>query len=165
MDIKNQDFNLCTNWQRCEFSHTMRDPLAARSYPIQQDWTARLACAGLAVASPVVHAVALVCQAAYRTFHVLILGLSALCFFIGETPERRAVQMKRIDQEVREDLTRIVMTPIAYLGLEFASLYGIFRPQDGAKLYATFERLEYNTPLLAPCFQPTPSSDLLSTDY
>jgi len=59
---------------------------------------------------------------------------------------------------------RIVATPLVLVALELSALYGIFRPYDGRKLYASFERMQYNHWILAPCFQPSPTNHLLGGD-
>jgi hypothetical protein len=41
------------------------------------------------------------------------------------------------------DLLRVVLTPIALVGLELAAIYGIFNPYEGRKLYASIERALY----------------------
>lgn len=56
--------------------------------------------------------------------------------------------------EAGKDLLRIVASPIAIIGLELAAIYGLMRPYDGRKLYATFERAIYGNALIPPCFQP-----------
>ena len=49
-------------------------------------------------------------------------------------------------------------------GYELAALYGCIRPYDGRKLYATIERAMYGDSVLAPCFQPSPTSHALGGD-
>ena len=39
-----------------------------------------------------------------------------------------------------ENLLRIAVNPISLIGLECAAIYGIFRPNDGRKLFASIER-------------------------
>lgn len=56
----------------------------------------------------------------------------------------------------KECAINIAATLIAYPGRELAALYGIIRPYDGRKLYASFERAIYGHEILAPCFQPYP---------
>ena len=52
------------------------------------------------------------------------------------------------------DLLRIITQPVAIIGLQLSAIYGIFRPHDGRKLYASIERAQYGRDILAPCFQP-----------
>lgn len=62
------------------------------------------------------------------------------------------------------DALRIIASPIAIAGLELAAIYGIIRPYDGRKLYASIERAEYRNFILVPCFQPDPTSHALGGD-
>lgn len=57
-----------------------------------------------------------------------------------------------------QDILRIIATPFSILGLELAAIYGMFRPYDGRKLYGSIERATYGKAILAPCFQPNPTS-------
>ena len=65
----------------------------------------------------------------------------------------------RIIQETESSLflkiARIALTPLTILAMTFSSLYGIFMPWNGRKLYASLERFHYQQALLAPCFQPS----------
>jgi len=54
------------------------------------------------------------------------------------------------------DLLRVAFTPLIFLMMEIAAIYGIIAPYNGRKLYATFERCAYGDGKLAPCFQPRP---------
>nr|WP_166155485.1 hypothetical protein [Neochlamydia sp. AcF84]NGY94942.1 hypothetical protein [Neochlamydia sp. AcF84] len=60
-------------------------------------------------------------------------------------------------KDAGQDLLRVVMTPVALVGLELAAIYGIFTPYNGRKLYASIERARYGKFTLAPCFQPGPT--------
>ena len=62
------------------------------------------------------------------------------------------------------DFLRIIATPFSILALLFATLYGLYSPYDGRKLYATIERVAYGKAVLAPCFQPYPKSHALGGD-
>lgn len=59
---------------------------------------------------------------------------------------------------------RILVTPLSIIGLELAAIYGLFRPYDGRKLYASLEREIYGDFVLAPCFQPDPQYHALGGD-
>jgi hypothetical protein len=63
-----------------------------------------------------------------------------------------------------KDLLAVVTAPISLVALEIAALYGCIRPYDGRKLYATLERAVYGDSVLAPCFQPSPTSHALGGD-
>jgi len=107
----------------------------------------RLKCLGLAVATPIVHAVGLVLNLANRVAKVV-----SFAHFQDRATENYSLSDK--SWAVCKDLLRIAFTPIIYLGLELSALYGLALPENGRKLYATFERCAYGKELLAPCFQP-----------
>jgi hypothetical protein len=52
------------------------------------------------------------------------------------------------------DTLRVLTTPLAPIALQLTAIYGLFRPYDARKLYATIERAQYGNFILAPCFQP-----------
>jgi len=58
------------------------------------------------------------------------------------------------------DLFHIVFVPFLLAGLTSSAVLGCFSPLNGKKLYASFERLQYGSGILAPCFQPDPTSHL-----
>jgi len=62
------------------------------------------------------------------------------------------------------DLLKVAIHPIVIVGLELAAIYGVFRPYDGRKLYASLERAQYGNHVLAPCFQPDPRRHLFGGD-
>ena len=62
------------------------------------------------------------------------------------------------------DLLKVAIHPIVIVGLELAAIYGVFRPYDGRKLYASLERAQYGHCVLAPCFQPDPRRHLFGGD-
>ena len=115
--------------------------------------TTRLKCLGLIAATPIIHAIGLVLNLANRIAKIISfahfwhssldhLSLSKQCWCFGK------------------DLLRVAFTAIIYIGLELSALYGLALPDNGKKLYATFERCAYGKELLAPCFQPSPTSHL-----
>jgi hypothetical protein len=67
-------------------------------------------------------------------------------------------------KEWGKDVLRIIFTPIILVGLLLAAIYGLIRPEDGRKLFATQERFIYGTYGVAPCFQPSPKEHLLGGD-
>jgi hypothetical protein len=80
-------------------------------------------------------------------FHVLIAPIQVLKMVFNA--------INNPDERTSHSIARIVTAPFLLLGLGFSSLYGIFDPYDGRKLYASFERLYYHESLLAACFQPS----------
>lgn len=119
------------------------------------DQSKKAKCAALAVATPVVQTVGAVAATATRVARLL-----SLHHFWGAAPEEKTVKDRLVD--VAADLGRIVVTPLSVAGMELASLFGLVRPYDGAKLYASFERVLYGRGMLAPCFQPDPPGHLIS---
>lgn len=107
----------------------------------------RLKCLGLTVATPIVHAIGLVLNLANRVTKII-----TFAHFHDSATEGRSLSEK--SWAVCKDLLRIAFTPIIYLGLELSAIYGLALPENGRKLYATFERCAYGKELLAPCFQP-----------
>lgn len=55
--------------------------------------------------------------------------------------------------EAADDLFFLFKAIPCLIGCELSALYGIAKPFDGAKLYASFEVLSDRVRLLAPCFQ------------
>ncbi len=62
--------------------------------------------------------------------------------------------------QVSRNVGVLVSMPLIYVLLELSALYGLVRPFDGRKLYASFERLAGDFDYLAPCFQPEPERHL-----
>lgn len=63
---------------------------------------------------------------------------------------------KRRLKDRGQDLLRIAVTPIAFIGLELAVIYGVLSPYSGRKLYSSIERARYGICVLVPCFQSIP---------
>lgn len=53
-----------------------------------------------------------------------------------------------------KDLCRVVLAPVLLLGILLSGIYGIVSPLNGRKLFGSFERFTYGTPVAAPCMQP-----------
>jgi hypothetical protein len=109
----------------------------------------------LALGTPIVHAIALTIQV-----FASALKLITLWHFWGHTGEKETLKEKLL--HAGADFLKIAAAPLALAGLELSAIYGIFRPYDGRKLYASFERAEYGHYVLAPCFQPNPERHLLN---
>lgn len=110
----------------------------------------------LTIGTPFIHAIAAVLNVAYRILKS-ITGYQFWCEKEGE----RAYDLNSRLTDAGQDLLRIIAAPLVCVGLELAALYGIVNPYDGRKLYASLERCEYGSFILAPCFQPTPKYHLL----
>ncbi len=110
----------------------------------------RLKCLGLIFATPIVHAVGLVLNVANRVAKMI--SFAHFWYPMSVGCSKRSSWSK--------DLLRVVSSPFIYIGLELSAVYGLFLPENGRKLYATFERCAYGKELLAPCFQPDPKYHL-----
>ncbi|OGN56385.1 MAG: hypothetical protein A3D96_05270 [Chlamydiae bacterium RIFCSPHIGHO2_12_FULL_44_59] len=107
----------------------------------------RLKCLGLVAATPILHAIGLVLNLANR-----IAKIVSFAHFWHSSSDHYSLSEK--SWSFGKDLLRIAFSPIIYIGLELSALYGLILPDNGRKLYATFERCAYGKELLAPCFQP-----------
>ena len=103
--------------------------------------------------TPLVHAIGLVLNCANR-----IAKLVTLAHFWY--PSNAHYSFTARLGECSRDILRVALSPIIYVGLLLAAAYGLVRPYDGGKLYATLERATYTTDIIAPCFQPEPRSHL-----
>lgn len=101
----------------------------------------------LFIGSPLIHGIASVVNMLYRIGKLLI----GYHFW----PKKgKTYNLKASLENAYFDLLRIFSTPLAIVGLTYAALYGVFRPYDGRKLYASIEKWQYNGFTLARCFQP-----------
>lgn len=105
----------------------------------------RFKCLLLALATPIVHAISLVVNLANRI--AKIISFAHFWYPSSQSFTERSWSFGK-------DVLRVAFTPIIYLGLELAALYGLILPNDGRKLYATLERCAFGKEFLAPCFQP-----------
>lgn len=167
MTVTLEDFNPLSSWEvdtdgeqwdRGGAKHVI-DKATGRKYWNESENIVRFKCLLLAGGTSVVHAVAGVVNIAFRIFR-LVSGYHFWPTKPGEQPRSLKERMKAAG----EDLLRIFTQPIAILALELASIYGIVRPYDGRKLYASIERAQYGHFILAPCFQPDPKSHLFGGD-
>lgn len=102
---------------------------------------------------PICHTISMVGHTAYRIGKIV----TGAHFWITKENERD-YSLKERGLEAMEDLVKIVSAPFVLCALEASAIYGLFRPFDGRKLYASFERFAfYDRFFLAPCFQPDPS--------
>lgn len=114
-------------------------------------------CFLLTLGTPFVHLPAAFINLAYRIAKVV----SGSHFWAAAS---HTTTFKARLTEAGKDLLRIVAAPLALVGLELAAIYGMGRPYDGRKLYATIERAQYGNFILAPCFQPDPTQHALGGD-
>ncbi len=109
----------------------------------------------MTLGTPIVHSTASVVNVAYR-----IVKLVSLSHFWMSREAEKSYNFKARLKSAGKDLARVLMQAFASVGLELAAIYGLFRPLDGRKLYASIERAQYGNFILAPCFQPSPKRHL-----
>lgn len=124
-------------------------------------WNESKGCVGfkcflLTLGTPIVHSIASLVNVAYR-----IVKLVTLSHFWMDKKGEKSYSFKERSKDAGKDLLRVIMTPIAFVGLELAAIYGMFTPYNGRKLYGSIERAQYGNSILAPCFQPDPTRHAL----
>lgn len=133
------------------------DQTTGRRYFNESKGVVGFKCFLVTLGTPFVHLPAAVINLAYRVAKVV----SGSHFWM---PTSSTSTFKARLAEAGKDLLRIVATPIAVVGMELAAIYGMIRPYDGRKLYASIERAQYGNFILAPCFQPDPTQHALGGD-
>jgi hypothetical protein len=128
------------------------DQTTNKRYLNESHGVVRFKCFLLTIGTPLVHSIASIATIAYRA-----LKLVTLSYFWTDTH----IPFKARLSNAGKDLLRIVAAPLSIIGLELSCIYGLFRPYDGRKLYATIERATYGNYILAPCFQPNPERHAL----
>ncbi len=165
MNVTSNDFQLVNNWildtegptYSCCKQHTgiprfVIDKSTNRKYFNETPVLVGFKCFLLSLGTPLIHVPAALINMAYR-----LVKLVTLSHFRGAFDKQHF-------NAAGIDLLRIVAAPLAIVGLELAALYGMIRPYDGRKLYATIERATYGNFILAPCFQPDPKYHALGGD-
>ena len=155
MSIQLADFHPLSRWQIetngqkfCDGTPAwIRDVTANRLYGNDDQDVIRMKCLACAIVSPLVHPIAALVQVVCRSVKLLF-GVH----FWPEAGTKYHFTARLAD--AGKDLLRIVATPLALVGIELAAIYGLCRPHDGRKLYATLERAIYGHFIIAPCFQP-----------
>lgn len=157
MNVTLKDFQPVNEWKLDSKGEKFRsgepvyliDQSTGRKYLNEDQDIVRFKCLLLSIGTPFVHAVAGLLNVAYR-----ILKLVTFSHFWMNNQTK--YNLKERFSDAGSDLLKIIATPISYFALELAALYGLFRPYDGRKLYASIERGTYSNFILAPCFQPNP---------
>ena len=160
MDVSIRDFQLVNIWKVDEagekgVAEYIIDKSTGRKYGNEPKELIREKCILLTLGTPIVHSIASVVNMAYR-----IVKLVSLSHFWRPREGEESYNFKARLKDAGKDLARVVMQPFALIGLELAAVYGVFRPLDGRKLYASIERVQYGDYVLAPCFQPDPEKHL-----
>ncbi|GAB4228505.1 MAG: hypothetical protein Tsb0021_05900 [Chlamydiales bacterium] len=135
------------------------DQATGRKYLNESKGVVGYKCFLLILGTPIVHTITSVMNVAYR-----IVKLVTLSHFWMQKDGEQSYNFKNRLKDAGTDLLRIATQPIALVGLELAAIYGLFRPYDGRKLYASIERAQYGNYILAPCFQPNAQEHLLGGD-
>lgn len=171
MSVKLNDFQPLNKWiedtegekfESCsgeEIPKYIIDQTTNRKYLNESRFCVGNKCLLLTIGTPFVHAIAGIIAVAFRTLKVI----SFYHFWRVKTSEDHYDGKERL-KDLGKCLLRIVLEPIAILGLELSALYGVLNPYDGRKLYASIERAQYGHFILAPCFQPDPTQHLLGSD-
>ena len=164
MKITRQDINPRTKWEvspeqannpfnGMEQEQLLKDVVTGKFYWNQDIGVVRGKCCILTALTPIVKTLDSIGNIAYRIRRLL------LCtHFLKEKEGERKYSIIDRSTDVAVDILKIITTPLFLIGMEFAAIYGIFSPRNGAKLYATLERVTYGHAnyYLAPCFQPIP---------
>ncbi|MBY0529701.1 MAG: hypothetical protein K2P51_05875 [Rhabdochlamydiaceae bacterium] len=127
------------------------DMTTGRRYWNESEGCVGFKCFLLTVGTPIVHSVASLVSVAHK-----VIRLVAFFHFWKDVKGEKKYPFEERLNDVGMDLLRVVTTPIVFVGLELAAIYGIFAPYNGRKLYASIERAQYGGFILAPCFQPDP---------
>lgn len=146
-------------WSDQDEPQYLIDGTTGRKYWNESKGVVGFKCFLLTLGTPIVHAIASLVNMAYR-----IIKLVSFSHFWMPRENEKAYSFTARLKEAGVDLLRVFTTPLAYLGLETAALYGIFNPYDGRKLYASIERAQYGNFILAPCFQPDPTAHAFGGD-
>lgn len=125
------------------------DQTTKRNYRNEDLSTVWCKCALLTLGTPLVHSAALVIGITIR-----IARLITFFDFWKDAPEKEQYDFTARLLDAGGNLLKIIFSPLIFIALEFSAIYGLIRPYDGRKLYASFERLQYGSFILAPCFQP-----------
>jgi len=142
------DFHPLSTWKGDE--SYLHDQTSGRKYALESDDLVQYKCSILSLATPILHPIAQTVNNVYRTVKI---ACQAIELMRGEARQSSGAQLK----EMSIDALRIMVSPVSWIALEAAALYGtLISPQDGKKLYASLERAIYGGPILAPSFQPDP---------
>lgn len=158
-NVSIKDFQPCNQWKPDldgpkwldGSPELLVDMTTNKKYWNEDKGCVRFKCFLLILGTPVVHSIAAVVCVAAR-----IVKLVTLSHFWRDksSEENYSFGARVLDAGV--DLKKILTQPLAAVALELSAIYGLFSPYDGRKLYASIERAQYGSFVLAPCFQPDP---------
>lgn len=140
----------------------IKDTSTSERYLNESSSVIRFKCALLVLGTPIVHTIASILHIAYN-----LAKLFSFYHFWKSQDEKQEKTDYNLNERAHDlgmDVFHIFFAPLNVLYLTLSALYGIFRPHDGRKLYASGERFAYGQPILAPCFQPEPEAHLFGSD-
>lgn len=146
-DVTLKDFKITNTW-RFDGEYEI-DETTQRKYDGVKNLWISLQCVWLTAITPLYSSTVSLINLAYRIMRVVT--------FVHFWDNKESSSIEERGKDFLKDVARIVLAPIALIGLELAAVYGIFNPLDGRKLYATIERAQYDNlefAYLAPYFQP-----------
>ncbi|OGN56425.1 MAG: hypothetical protein A3D96_05025 [Chlamydiae bacterium RIFCSPHIGHO2_12_FULL_44_59] len=147
-----------SKWDDGEAEHLI-DTTTGRRYWNESKGCVGFKCFLLTLGTPIFHSIASLVNVAYR-----IVKLVSFSHFWMDKEGEKSYSFKGRLKDAGQDLLGVLTTPIAFIGLELAAIYGIFTPYNGRKLYASIERAQDGNFILAPCFQPDPKYHALGGD-
>lgn len=136
----------------------VRDQSPGRCYWNESKNIVRFKCALLALGTPIVHGIIGLVNIFYRFLKLITLAN----FWLPKSAEKCSFKARLM--ECAADFARMYTASAAIFCLQISAIFGIFSPFNGRKLYASFERAQYNRSILAPCFQPNPRRHFLGGD-
>ena len=161
----------------------IKDSLSGASYQNQPCWELRLKLFFLGVSLGVIgNAITLTINALYRIFKVFSFAhfTWSISDIAQENLDDSSYHLKRRCVACAKDIARIVVTPLAFIGLFFAGFMGVIDPRehgpsDWAKIFSSIEIAMYGGRskkgyffnshwAWAPCLQPDANMHLLGGD-
>jgi hypothetical protein len=133
------------------------DKTTGKRYLNDKNWITRLKCALLVVGNFFAHSYMII-GPIFMCFLRLI-----TCYHLYKFEEENITTAERV-LNCGLNLLKLLMLPLVPVFLELAALYGLFCPNEGRKLYSSFEKFAYGRSLLAPCFQPNPEGHAFGGD-
>lgn len=170
MNVTSKDFQLVNQWKpdlkgpKFDWPADNEpafviDQTTNRRYLNEDPFIVATKCVLLASVTPLAHSIASIVNVAYRTLKII----TGAHFWMPKEGEKKYNFQARLT-DLKIDALRIIATPVTILCLELSAIYGIIRPYDGRKLYATIERAAYGNFIIAPCFQPDPKYHAFGSD-
>ncbi len=133
------------------------DRSTGKKYLNESKSVIKFKCILLAIGTPFVHIPCAIGNMAYRVAIV-----SSGYRFWSEEGRNQCFSTNCLETSI--DGLRVITQPVSFIGLEAASIYGLIKPRDGRKLYASIEKAQYGSDILAPCFQPRSQQHLFGGD-